>query len=93
MEVSATEFIERLGLDASFTPGQIKYHKVVGDKPGTSYTLVYDWKTDPYKIRVEMRPGLTGELPNKKELSQYAVWLQTVNYVELDLSHHKKTKH
>lgn len=86
MHMSANDFLKEAGLDEGLSPGQIKYKKHVGEKPGTSYTLVYDWKSDPKKIRIEVRPGLTGEFPDKKELSKYAVWLQTVNYMELDLT-------
>jgi hypothetical protein len=94
MHMTAEQFLKEIGLEEPLAPGQIKYKKVPGDKPGTSFTLVYDWKTDPYKIRVEMRPGLTGMMPDKKDLSKFALWLQTLNFWELDLSQHKnKTKH
>lgn len=91
MQMSAKEFLKRTGLEEGLSPGQIKYKKHVGEKPGTSYTLVYDWKTNPSKIRVEVRPGLTGEFPDKKELSKFAIWLQTINFMELDVS--QQTKH
>ncbi|MCB1539002.1 MAG: hypothetical protein H6865_01565 [Rhodospirillales bacterium] len=84
MKMSAEEFLKEAGLDEAMAPGQIKYRTHVGEKPGTSYTMVYDWKTDPNKIRIEMRPGLTGHMPEKKDLSKYAVWLQSKNYFELD---------
>lgn len=93
MQLSAEEFLKKLGLSEAIAPGQIRYKKLVGEKAGTSYTMVYDWKTDPYKIRVEMRPGLTGQMPDRKEISKYALWLQTQNFWELDLSHLKSTKH
>ncbi len=93
MHVSAQDFVREAGLEESLSPGQIKYKKVPGEKPGTSYTMVYDWKTDISKIRVEMRPGLTGLMPDKKDLPKYALWLQTMNYCELDLSKAKRTQH
>jgi hypothetical protein len=85
MRLSAEEFLEKTGLGEALSPGQIKYKHHVGEKPGTSYTMVYDWKTDPNKIRVELRPGLTGLAPDKKDLGKYAVWLQSETYLELDL--------
>ncbi len=91
MHISAEEFLKKTGLDESLAPGQIKYRHHPGEKPGTSYTLVYDWKTDPKKIRVEVRPGLSGSMPDKKDLSKYAVWMQAQNYLELDVS--GQTKH
>lgn len=86
MQMTADEFLKKAGLNEPLLPGQIKYKAHVGEKPGTSYTMVYDWKTDPNKIRIEIRPGLTGIVPEQKELSKYAVWLQSQNYMELDLS-------
>lgn len=95
MIVSAEDFLKQAGLEEPLAPGQIKYRQHVGEKAGTSYTMVYDWKTDPNKIRVEVRPGLTGAMPEKRDLPKYSVWLQTRNYFELDLlaDTKQKTKH
>jgi hypothetical protein len=97
MQVTARDFLEKAGLYEDLAPGQVKYKFHKGEKAGTSYTMVYDWKTDPNKIRIEVRPGLTGFMPDKKEMSRYAVWLQTKNYFELDFlaaeKETKKTKH
>lgn len=89
MNLSAEEFLKKTGLDEPLSPGQIKYRQHVGEKPGSSYTMVYDWKTSPDKIRVEARPGLTGLKPAKKDMSKHPVWMQSENFLELDLS----TKH
>ena len=91
MQMSAVEFLKKAGLDEPLAPGQIKFKHHLGEKPGSSYTTVFDWRTNPDKIRVEVRPGLSGELPKKGELSKYAIWLQTENYLELDVS--GNTKH
>ncbi len=88
MMVSAEDFLKKAGLDEPLAPGQIKYKQHIGEKAGTSYTMVYDWKTDPNKIRVEVRPGLSGFAPEKKDLSKYAVWLQAQNFLELDMTKH-----
>ncbi len=85
MQISAREFLKQAGMDEPMLPGMIKYKHHVGEKPGSSYTVVYDWKTNPEKIRVEVRPGLTGGMPDKRDISKYAVWLQTQNFMELDL--------
>lgn len=91
MELTAEEFLKEVGLEEGLNPGEIKYIKRPGEKEGNSYTIVYDWKTDEKKICVEVRPGLTGHWPDEKELRKYAVWLQTKNKVEFevtnDLSH------
>lgn len=91
MQMKAQEFLKEAGLDEPLFPGQIKYKQHIGEKAGTSYTVVYDWKTNPDKIRVELRAGLSGLALSKKDLSKHAVWLQSETYAELDLT--KKTKH
>ena len=83
--VTAQDFLKKTGMDEPMTPGMIKYKYIIGSKEGGSYTMVYDWRSNPDKIRVEVRPGLTGKMPPKEELKNYAVWLQTQNYLELDL--------
>ncbi len=88
MIITAEDFLKKAGLDEGLAPGQIKYKQHVGEKPGTSYTIVYDWKTDINKIRIETRAGLSGLAPTKKELSKHAVWLQSENFLELDMTKH-----
>ena len=83
--LSAAEFLKKTGMDEPMAPGMIKYKYVTGDKEGGSYTIVYDWRSNPDKIRVEVRPGLSGTMPPKESMKNYAVWLQTQNYMELDL--------
>lgn len=83
--MNAEDFLKKTGMEEPMAPGMIKYRYVTGDKEGGSYTIVYDWRSDLNKIRVEVRPGLTGKMPPKEELKKYAVWLQTQNYLELDL--------
>jgi hypothetical protein len=85
MTLTAQDFLNRTGMLEPMAPGQVKYRQHVAEKEGNSYTVVYDWKSDLNKIRVEIRPGLSGDYPEKKELSKYAVWLQTQNYVEFEL--------
>ena len=85
MELTAREFLEKAGLLEGLEPGEIKYKKHPAEKEGNSYTVVYDWKSDLNKIRVEVRPGLTGRLPLKKDIGKYAVWLQTENFIEFEM--------
>jgi hypothetical protein len=84
--ITAEEFLTKTGMDEPMAPGMIKYRHIAGDKEGGSYTIVYDWRSDLDKIRVEVRPGLSGQMPPKEDLKNYAVWLQTQNYLELDLT-------
>lgn len=84
--ITAQDFLKKTGMEDPMAPGMIKYKYVTGDKEGGSYTIVYDWRSNLDKIRVEVRPGLNGKMPPKDELKNYAVWLQTQNFLELDLT-------
>ena len=84
--VTAEDFLRKTGMEEPMAPGMVKYRYITGNKEGGSYTVVYDWRSNPQKIRVEVRPGLTGKMPPKEELKNYAVWLQSQNFLELDLS-------
>lgn len=84
--LTAEDFLKKTGMEEPMAPGMIKYRYIKGEKEGTSYTVVYDWRSNPDKIRVEVRPGLSGKIPAKEDLKNYAVWLQTQNYLELDLN-------
>lgn len=86
MHMSVNDFLEKTGLNEDLNPGEVKLKKHVSEKESNSYTVVYDWKSDPSKIRVEVRPGLTGNLPQKEQLKNYALWLQTENYVEFEVT-------
>lgn len=85
--LTARQFLEQTGLDESLLPGQVKYRQHVSEKEGNSYTVKYDWKSDHNQIAVEIIPGLTGDYPSKKELSQFAIWLQTKNIVVFELGY------
>lgn len=83
--MTAKEFLEQAGLDETLLPGQVKYRQHVSEKEGNSYVVKYDWKSNHNEILVEVIPGLTGEHPSPRELSKYAVWLQTKNSVVFEL--------
>jgi len=85
-DITAQDFLKKTGMEEPMAPGMIKYRYITGDKEGGSYTVVYDWRTHLDKIRVEVRPGLSGKMPTKEEMKKYAVWLQTQNFLELDLN-------
>ena len=66
--VTAEDFLRKTGMEEPMAPGMVKYRYITGNKEGGSYTVVYDWRSNPDKIRVEVRPGLTGKMPPKEEL-------------------------
>lgn len=84
--ITIQEFLNDTGLNEPLAPGQVKFKTHVAEKAGNSFTIRYDWRSDLNTIKVEILPGLSGQMPDKKELSKYAVWLQTRNTTELDVS-------
>ena len=84
--ITIGEFLTDAGLDEPLAPGQVKFKTHLAEKDGNSFTIRYDWRTDPSKIKVDILPGLTGNVPDKKDLKKYAVWLQTKNSLELDVA-------
>lgn len=84
MHMSVQQFLEKTGLHDDLNPGEIKMRKHPAEKESNSYTVIYDWKSHPNKIRVEVRPGLSGSMPRQDELKKYALWLQTENFVEFE---------
>lgn len=84
--ITIQEFLNDAGLHEPLAPGQVKFKTHIAEKDGNSFTIRYDWKTDTNTIKIDILPGLTGQMPDKKDLSKYAVWLQTRNAMELDVS-------
>lgn len=91
--MTAKDFLAQTGLEESLLPGQVKYKKHVSEKEGNSYTIKWDWKTNHNEILVEVIPGLTGKHPSPRELSKYAVWLQTKNSVVFELGAETPKEH
>lgn len=84
--ITIAEFLRDAGLNESLAPGQVKFKTHIAEKDGNSFTIRYDWKSDVNTIKVDILPGLTGAMPDKKDLGKYAVWLQTKNALELDVT-------
>lgn len=84
--VSIEEFFALCGLSEDpLRPGERRVVPVRLEKPGSSYSIVYDWRTDREKIRISVKPGLTGkDLPPEK-MRDVAVCLQAPLYVEIDV--------
>ena len=85
MEMTLQQFLEKTGLHEDLAPGEVKLKKHPSEKEGNSYTVVYDRKSNPDKVRVEVRAGLTGMMPMPQDMSKYALWLQTQNFVEFEV--------
>lgn len=84
-KMTVLEFLQETGMSEPMAPGQVKMKTHVGEKEGGSYCVVYDW-SDPNKVRVELRPGLTGKAPTAEMLKNAPIWLQTQNFIEFTLN-------
>lgn len=85
MQVNIKEFIADAGLTEPFYPG--KRSVKLCPQPGEykSHCVVYDW-SDPARIRIEIKAGLSGrDLPNK-DLIRYPVSFQAPTYIEIDVA-------
>lgn len=84
--ITIQEFLNDAGLNEPLAPGQVKFKSHVAEKEGNSFTIRYDWRSDVNTIKVEILPGLSGQMPKKGDLAKFAVWLQTENSMTLDVS-------
>jgi len=82
MQMSFEEFFDMVGLQEPLHPGEKKVIPVRSEKVGASYSIVYDWRSDLHKIRVEIKPGLTGREISPERMKDVPPSLQTPIYVE-----------
>lgn len=77
-------------LDAANMPDLLPGQKVVkpfkNNAPYKSHCVVYNWK-DPNKLRIEVKPGITGKDLPPNELRKYPVSLQAPTYFEFDVQY------
>lgn len=86
MQVDVQEFLKKAGLEEGLEKGERKIIKLRQAGEYKSHCVVYDWKTDPDKIRIEVKAGLSGKNLPPEELQKYPVGLQSPTYIELDVS-------
>ena len=86
MQMSFEEFFDMVGLQEPLIPGQKKVIPVRSEKPGASYCIVYDWRSDLDKIRVEIKPGLTGRDLSPERMKEVPPSLKTPIFVEAEVS-------
>lgn len=85
MQVNIKEFIADAGLVDPFYPG--KRSVKLCPQPGEykSHCVVYDW-SDPSRIRIEIKAGLSGRDLPTKDLIRYPVSFQAPTYIEIDVA-------
>lgn len=88
MTISVQDFLEQTGV-GDIHPGQriVRPFK----KPGQfkSHCVVISW-LDPKKLRIEIKPGLSGKDLPPSELKKYPVSLQAPTYFEFDVEETKQ---
>lgn len=80
--MSFDEFFDMVGLQEPLHPGEKKVIPVRSEKVGASYSIIYDWRSDLHKIRVEIKPGLTGRDLSPERMKEVPPSLKTPIYVE-----------
>ena len=91
MRIDIKKFLKDTGLEERFYPGKRLIKKCVAGGEHKSHAIVYDWRS-PDLIRVEVKPGLSGEDLPKKELAKYPPSLQTKTFFEIDVNSGEVTK-
>lgn len=89
MLVNIKNFLKEAGILDTFYPGKrlVKACKIPGEFK--SHCVVVDW-TNPEKIRLEVKAGISGkQLPNQ-EIKKYPVSFQSPTYVEIDMTAEKR---
>lgn len=84
MDVNIQEFLEKCGLDEPLYPGKRVVKKLPQPGEYKSHCVVYDWR-DPTKIRVEVKPGLSGRDLPPQDRKKYPPGLQAPTFIELDV--------
>lgn len=84
MKVNVKEFLEESGITEPFYPGRRLVHSCAQTGEYKSHCVVLDWR-DPDKIRIDVKPGLSGKDLDPKKLKYYPVSFQTPTYVEIEV--------
>jgi len=84
MKVNVKEFLHESGITEPFYPGKRLVHRCKQTGEFKSHCVVFDWR-DPDKIRIEVKPGLSGRDLEPERLKYYPVSFQTPTYVEVEV--------
>ncbi|GJL86160.1 MAG: hypothetical protein DHS20C02_19350 [Micavibrio sp.] len=84
MQVNVQKFLEDAGVKEPFYPGKRIILPCAQTGEFKSHCVVLDWRI-PEKIRLEIKPGLTGKDLEPKKLKKYPVSLQMPTYVEIEV--------
>lgn len=84
MQVNVKEFLQEAGITEPFYPGKRLVQSCRQEGQYKSHCVVFDWR-NPEKIRIEVKPGLSGKDLEPKKLKHYPVSFQSPTFVEIEV--------
>lgn len=84
MKINVQQFLADAGITEPFYPGKRLVHSCRQPGDYKSHCVVLDWR-NPERIRIEIKPGLSGKDLAVEQLKQYPVSFQTPTFVEIEV--------
>lgn len=84
MRVNVKEFLAEAGVTEDFYPGKRFVKSCRQEGQFKSHCVVFDWR-NPEKIRIEVKPGLSGKTLAVEQLKEYPISFQSPTYVDIDV--------
>ncbi|MCD8498247.1 MAG: hypothetical protein LRZ85_09410 [Alphaproteobacteria bacterium] len=84
MKVNVQQFLADAGITEPFYPGKRLVQPCRQSGDFKSHCVVLDWR-DPERIRIEVKPGLSGKTLAVEQVKQYPVSFQTPTFVEIEV--------
>lgn len=91
MLVNFKEFLKESGITEAFYPGKRLVHTCRQPGEYKSHCVVLDWRQSE-RVRIDIKPGLSGKDMERKELKHYPISFQTPTYIEIDVLEENKKK-
>lgn len=84
MRVNVAEFLSEAGIEEQFYPGKRLVKSCRQEGQFKSHCVVFDWR-NPDKIRIEVKPGLSGKTLAVEQLKDYPVSFQSPTFVDIEV--------
>lgn len=84
MKINVQQFLADAGITEPFYPGKRLVQPCRQPGDFKSHCVVLDWR-DPERIRIEIKPGLSGKDLAVEQVKQYPVSFQTPTFVEIEV--------
>lgn len=90
MRVNVEEFLAEAGIEEKFYPGKRLVKSCRQEGQFKSHCVVFDWR-NPDKIRIEVKPGLSGKTLAVEQIKHYPVSFQSPTFVDIEVINDNKT--